>query len=133
VSTPDFRGSGWPFPARPGPNGRLEYVAGDDNIEQSVLLVVRTFTNERVMRPDFGTSAADLLFESNTEQHLHALELAVADALQTWEPRIELDHVTASLRPESESWVDVTVEYRILQSNTKRNLVFPFYASLQET
>jgi phage baseplate assembly protein W len=117
---------------RPSAGGQLGYVDGDDNIEQSVLLVLRTFTNERVMRPDFGTSAVELLFESNTEQHLHALELAIADALQTWEPRIELDHVTVSLRPESASCVDVTVEYRILQTNTKRNLVFPFYASLGE-
>jgi phage baseplate assembly protein W len=47
--------------------------------------------------------------------------------IQRWEPRVEVDDVAASRVTGEDGVVDVSVTYRILRTNTQRNLVFPFY------
>jgi phage baseplate assembly protein W len=121
-----FLGSGWRFPIRPI-GGRLDYVAGEVNVDQSVELLLRTELGERVMRPDFGTAAAELLFESDRDQELHRLETTLADALRQWEPRVEVDSVVAARSTAQDAAVDVTATYRIRQTGTRRSVTFPFY------
>ena len=58
----DFRGRGWRFPIVPGAGGDLRYVDGDENVEQSLWLLLATGWGERVMRPRFGTNARELVF-----------------------------------------------------------------------
>src|SRR5205823_2087365 len=73
----DFRGRGWRFPIYPAANGGLSYVEGDENVVQSLELLLRTVAGERVMRPDLGTTVPTLVFEGDSEQNLHRLEVAI--------------------------------------------------------
>ena len=123
----DFRGNGWRFPILPDAGGSLGYIGLDDNVAQSVELLLRTATGERLMRPEFGTTAPDLVFEADSEQNLLRLEQALLDAIQRWEPRVEVDSVHAVPSLARDGLVEVTVTYRVLRTNTLRNLVFPFY------
>ena len=122
----DFRGRGWRFPIYPAANGGLSYVEGDENVVQSLELLLRTVAGERVMRPDLGTTVPTLVFEGDSEQNLHRLEVAIDEAIRQWEPRVEVETVEASRDLRHDTAVDVTVTYRVLRTNTKRNLVFPF-------
>jgi|SRR3954447_320009 phage baseplate assembly protein W len=123
----DFRGTGWRFPVAPDDGGGLGYVSLDDNVGQSVELLLNTVAGERTMRLEFGTTAPRLLFEADSEQNLFQLEQAVGDALRRWEPRVEVERVAAASDPAHDGHVVVTVRYRVLRTNTRRNLVFPFY------
>jgi hypothetical protein len=127
VSEGDFRGSGWRFPIQPGADGSLGYIGLDDNVAQSVELLLRTRAGERLMRPEFGTTAPSMVFDADSEQNLFGLERALSDAVRRWEPRVEVDQVHAERDPAGEGRVTVTVTYRILRTNTVRNLVFPYY------
>jgi phage baseplate assembly protein W len=127
VTDADFRGTGWRFPIAPDTGGGLGYVSLDDNVAQSVELLLETVAGERTMRPEFGTTAPRLLFEADSEQNLFQLEQAVGDALRRWEPRVEVERVSAEPDPAHDGHVTVIVQYRILRTNTRRNLVFPFY------
>ena len=122
----DFRGTGWRFPIIPQAGGALGYIDGDEGVAASVELLLRTVTGERVMRPEFGVTVPDLIFEPGSEQNLFAVEQAVRDAIVRFEPRIEIEVVRAV-----RDGVDVVVElrYRVLRTNTTRNLVFPFYVA----
>jgi phage baseplate assembly protein W len=122
----DFLGSGWRFPILPVA-GRLDYIGGEANVDQSVELLLRTEVGERVMRPDFGTAAAELLFESDRDQELHRLETTLADALRQWEPRIEVEDVVATRPLDEGAAVVVTAAYRIRRTNTRRSVTFPYY------
>jgi phage baseplate assembly protein W len=122
----DFLASGWSFPLRPI-DGRLEYIAGEANVDQSVELLLRTEFGERVMRPDFGTAASELLFESDRDQELHRLETTLTDALRQWEPRVEVETVVATRSASEQATVVVTAAYRIRQTNTRRSVTFPYY------
>jgi hypothetical protein len=79
------------------------------------------------MRPDFGTTAPTVVFAPGSSANLRMLETSITDAIQAYEPRVELDSVLAEPTPGQENKVVVSVTYRIRQTNTKANLVFPFY------
>jgi phage baseplate assembly protein W len=127
----DFRGTGWRFPILPDELGTLGYVDGDENVEQSLKILLLTALGERVMRPDFGTELLQQVFAPGSTQNLQLLETAIRDAVRDWEPRIDLDEVHAEMDPSQSPDADVraivSIRYRVRQSNTQANLVFPFY------
>ncbi|MCP2163330.1 GPW/gp25 family protein [Goodfellowiella coeruleoviolacea] len=126
----DFLGTGWRFPILPDEAGRLGYAEGEQSIEHCLRALLLTGVGERVMRPDFGTRAQESVFAPGSVQHLRDLENSVAEAVRAHEPRVALDEVRAEADPGDESRVTVSVVYRIRRSNTKANLVFPFYLGL---
>jgi uncharacterized protein len=127
MTSAEFKGTGWAFPVRPNLGGGLGYSAGDANIEQSLLLLLRTVQGERVMRPGFGTKARDLVFAPGSVQNLRLLETTVREAIRDFEPRVLVERVLAAPDPQDETVAVVDVAYRVRQTNTRDNLVFPFY------
>jgi len=125
-----FLGTGWRFPILPDASGRLGYADGEDSIAQCLTVLLQTARGDRVMRPDFGTEAPQLVFAPGSEQNLRLLEQTIRAAVRDFEPRVELDEVLAEADPAAEYRVIVSVTYRIRRSNTKANLVFPFYVGV---
>jgi uncharacterized protein len=123
----DFRGQGWRFPIVPDAGGALRYVDGDDNVEQSLWLLLSTGWGERVMRPRFGTNARELVFAPGSVANLRALEDSVRDAVAQHEPRAELSSVVATPDPEVPERVEIEVVYTVRRSNTRSSFVFPYY------
>ena len=123
----DFLGAGWAFPILPDSSGRLSYVADQASIQDCLLVLLQTAAGERVMRPDFGTSAPTLVFAPGSPANLRMLEASITSAIQAYEPRVALDSVVAEPTPGQENKVVVSITYLIRLTNTKANLVFPFY------
>jgi phage baseplate assembly protein W len=46
----------------------------------------------------------------------------------TWEPRIRVEAVDATIAGDARSRLDIRIEYRVRATNTFYNLVYPFYA-----
>jgi phage baseplate assembly protein W len=122
-----FLGQGWRFPILPDETGGLGYVAGDANVEQSLRILLMTDQGQRVMRADFGCKAPRLVFAPGSEQYLGLLETTIREAVRDWEPRVKLEEVLAEVDPNEESRVIVSISYLVRPSNTRNNLVFPFY------
>jgi len=127
-----FIGQGWRFPIRPDEAGGLGYVEGDANVEQSLHILLLTDLGERVMRADFGCKAPRLVFSPGSVQYLGLLETTVREAVRDWEPRVELEEVRAEADPGDETRVTVSINYRVRRTNTRNNLVFPFYLGTLE-
>jgi phage baseplate assembly protein W len=125
----EFLGTGWRFPILPDASGSLGYSSGDENVEQSLHLLLMTTLGDRVMRPTFGTKAERLVFAPGSVRFLRLLETTVRDAVRDWEPRVDLDSVAAEADAADLSRVLVSIAYRVRQTNTRSNLVFPFYLS----
>ena len=126
----DFLGTGWRFPIVPDNAGRLRYASGADSIDACLRALLLTGLGERVMRPDLGTRAPELVFAPGSTQNLHDLEDSIREAVTRFEPRVQLDDVRAETVPGDESRVTVSVVYRIRRTNTRANLVFPYYLGL---
>jgi uncharacterized protein len=120
-------GTGWRFPILPDAAGGLTYVDGDENVEQSLKILLLTNLGQRVMRPDFGSKAQSMVFAPGSLQFLGLLETTIREAVRDWEPRIDLEEVRAETDLEDETRVTVHIGYRVRQTNTRSNLVFPFY------
>ena len=132
MSESNFIGTGWRFPILPDETGGLGYVADDVNIEQSLHILLLTDLGQRVMRPDFGCKAPRLVFAPGSVQYLRLLETTIREAVRDWEPRVELEDVRAEVDPNEETRVIVSISYRVRQTNTRNNLVFPFYLGTVE-
>ena len=123
----DIIGVGVRFPLRPDSRGRLGYVTGADDIEQSLKLVLLTNIRERVMRREFGSKLRELLFAPGSEQSLRLMEASVAEAIRDWEPRIDVLSISATADPRSPSYVVIDLNYLIRATYVRGNLVFPLY------
>lgn len=127
----EFLGRGWRFPIVPDETGRLGYSEADENVEQSLRILLQTRIGERAMRGGFGTRIPELLFAPGSTHNLRSLEREVENAVVRWEPRVELLDVTAEQDPTDDSHVTVSIAYRVLRSNTRRSAVFPFYLAVE--
>jgi phage baseplate assembly protein W len=123
----DFLGRGWRFPIVPDAGGALRYVEGDENVEQSLWLLLSTGWGERVMRARFGTNARELVFAPGSVANLRALEASVEEAVAAFEPRVGLVGVVATPDPIETERVDIEVTYTVLRTNTRSSFVFPYY------
>ncbi|GIE94781.1 GPW/gp25 family protein [Paractinoplanes rishiriensis] len=122
----DFIGNGWAFPAAINRNGSFRLVTGMEEVDAAIRMILSTVPGERVMRPEFGCAMWEQIFAPLTAGTIGLIEQAVKEALERWEPRIELQSVVAE--PEQAAGaVHITVAYRVKATNDVRNLVYPFY------
>ncbi len=125
--TQDIIGKGWGFPPRLGRQGTIELVGGATEIEQAILLILRTSPGQRVMRPEFGCGLHDLVFMPNNSQTASQVKRAVRLALGRWEPRIEVLDVQVGADEQDASRLLIDIRYRIKATHDERSLVYPFY------
>lgn len=123
----EFVGSGWAFPLRTDPTGRIGLVSGTREIEESIRLILGTAPGERPMRPEFGCAVHDFVFAPADASTAGDIAYAVRVALNRWEPRIDLGDVVVRFDAVDAGVLYVDVEYSIRGTNDPRNLVFPFY------
>jgi phage baseplate assembly protein W len=124
----DFMGRGWAFPFRVEPaSGRIATAADEEDIRQSILIILKTAKGERVMRPDFGCGIHNLVFAAIDTATLAQVKRDVEDALRTYEARIEVTSVQARAGNLTNGQLIIEVDYRVRQTNQPGNLVFPFY------
>lgn len=122
----EFLGTGWRFPPYVDASGGLAWAAGEEDVRQSVWIILATARGEREMRPRFGCGLYDTVFSPNSPATRGELAERVRQALIDWEPRIEVRQVEVS-SPEQPNLLLIEVEYRVRSTNTIQNLVYPFY------
>jgi uncharacterized protein len=119
-------GSGLCFPIKTSVTGNLQLSANEQNLEESIHVILRTSLGERVYRPEFGSRLSELVFAPLNTNTLLLLRLYVEEALDAWEPRIELDEILTDPDP-VRGRVDIAIHYHPKGSHDPRSLVYPFY------
>ncbi len=123
----EFVGRGWGFPLRTDSRGAIAFVSDEREIEESIRIVLATSYGERAMRPDFGCRIHDYVFAPVTAGTAGLLAFEVRESLERWESRITVDAVDVSYDQDDQSVVYIDIQYRVNDTNSPRNLVFPFY------
>ena len=124
----DFLGRGWAMPVELDPRtGMVASVAYEDDIRQSILIILETAPGERVMRPDFGCGIHELVFTSVDTTAIQLIRSAVEGALRRYEARIDVLSVSVDDSGITEGELLIEIEYRVRRTNQTGNLVFPFY------
>lgn len=121
----EFLGVGWSFPLEVQ-DGKVRMAEFEESVRQSIWTILSTSRGERVMRPEFGCGLSDLVFSLNNAATAGLAAYEVRHALDLWEPRIETTSVAVTSGGIGE-FLEIYIEYRILRTNSRYNLVYPFY------
>lgn len=123
----DFVGAGWAFPLGTDATGGVALVAHDREVEESIRIILGTARGERAMRPEFGCRIHDQVFGPANASTAGRIAYDVRDALERWEPRIDVGDVLVTFHHIDEGILYIDISYSIRGLNDPRNLVFPFY------
>lgn len=131
--TKDFLGSGWSFPLRIDPKtGKIAMSSHEENIRESVGIILRTYRGERVMRPDFGTSTPDYAFAPSNYSQKESIAYELGRQLVLMEPRIDEIRVSCEEPEGYDGALVVQVSYTVRSTNNRYNHVYPFYMNRGE-
>lgn len=127
IDNNSFLGRGWSFPPafKRGDNG-VEMVDEEEDIRQSLKILLSTIKGERIMLPDYGANMEELLFEPITVSFAKLMSVKIERAILFYEPRITTNDISFRQDPE-EGLVEVKIEYTIIATNSRRNIVYPYY------
>jgi phage baseplate assembly protein W len=128
----EFVGQGLSFPLQVNARGELALVTGPTDIEQAIGIILGTIPGERVMRPEFGCRAWELVFAPNNAATQGLLEMYVRQSLEFWEPRIDLLSVNVTIDDVDHNSLLVEVQYEIKTTHDQRSIVYPFFLMGQE-
>ncbi len=123
----DFLGTGWKFPIRPNPRGGLSYSSAEQDIQEAIWIILSTAPGERQMLPQFGCGIHEFVFAPNSPATRGAIAQQVFEALNRWEPRINVMDVRVESISTEENTLLIRVDYRIRANNAFHNLVYPFF------
>lgn len=133
-----FLGTGWNFP----PTFRKEFwgvemLSDEPDIKSSLDILFSTDPGERVMQPTYGCALRKFVFEPMNVSTKTMMEKIIKDALLFHEPRIIVDNVQIGLSNDSdqrlleqsnnEGVLPISIDYRVITTNTRYNYVYPFY------
>ena len=85
-------------------------LGGIDHLRQSIRDILTTPIGSRVMRRDYGSRLFELIDTPSSTNKL-AIIAATAEALMTWEPRIEVQQVQLRTYNPGQVIIDLTGRY----------------------
>ena len=86
------------------------------------------------MHPSFGSDLQKMVFETITETQITKIQDSVERAVLFFEPRISLEKVEVMIDTDAseqesiyQGVLNINIEYTIRKTNTRSNIVYPFY------
>lgn len=123
-----FLGTGWSFPPTfKKSTCSVELVSDVRDIEQSLIILLGTSPGERLMHPKFGCNLRKFVFERADASVIAEMSDMIALAINTFEPRVQFLGVEVVEKDDLEGILSINVSYKITITNTRHNIVFPFY------
>lgn len=125
-----FLGTGWSFPPEFVQTARgkaVRMVSGEEDVSEALRVLFGTFPGERVMHPTYGCELRRMVFESITAATITEIKHLVEEAVLFHEPRITLNAVEVTVVDELDGELRIELDYTIRSTNTRSNMVYPFY------
>ncbi len=128
----NYLGKGWGFPPQitlTDLDVVLTMVSGEEDIEQAIRIILSTQLEERVFRHEFGVDKKDWIFNSISNTFLSMIRDAVEEAIYKNEPRVIPFDIMVSQSTFDSAKIDIEINYLIKETNSRKNLVYPFYVN----
>ena len=123
-----FLGRGWSFPPSfSADGGQGAMVADEQDIHQSLGLLFATRKGERLMQESYGAALEEWLYEEIDSQLIINLSTVIEEAVLLHEPRIVLLDVEINPNAQLAGVLDIQLDYMVPATNSRFNMVFPFY------
>jgi phage baseplate assembly protein W len=123
-----FLGVGWKFPPTFNKrSGSVILVSEEEDILESLEILLSTRKGERNMLPDFGCNLHHMAFETMNGNTINQLQNMIIDAIREFEPRITLDSIDIDTGKQLDGFINIIINYTINKSNQSTNMVYPYY------
>ncbi len=123
-----FLGTGWSFPpAFSDRQGTVQMVSEEADIRQSLYILFSTVPGERIMKPKYGCDLQSLVFDQLNSSTQSQITDMITMAVLWYEPRITIETINVELSAEDFGIIYITLAYTIRKTNSRDNIVFPFY------
>ena len=122
-----FLGTGMKFPPQIDPaTGRFVTVSGNRAVKESLYLILMTQTTERLVRPEFGSDIMSFTFMDTGTTVMSMFRRNITETILNQEPRISDVDVDMEFM-EKQGAIIISINYLVAATNSRENLVFPFY------
>ncbi len=125
-----FLGTGWGFPPEFNKYGSVRKVSAEEDIRESLFILLSTDPGERVMQPTYGCGLRTQIFEEINETAVTVIVDLIKRGILFFEPRILVENI----RVDSDSSEDIlnglikiNITYIVRATNNRHNIVYPFY------
>lgn len=98
-----------------------------EDIEASMAILLGTAAGERVRHPAYGLDLREQLFEPMNTTMQTLLKDRIKTTLLVYEPRIDVIAIDFDASSLKEGRLVIQIEYEIRATNSRFNLVYPFY------
>lgn len=123
-----LHGIGWEFPPSfEKIDNSPSMLSGEEDVINSIYVILHTKLGERIMRNEFGSNIYDLLFEPLNVNMKTYMASSLKRALSINEPRINVQSVLLEQPDLGIGRIDIEIEFSFIETNETRNLVVPFY------
>lgn len=121
-----FLGRGWSFPVAFLETGCAKMSEYEEDIDESLRILLTTYPGERTMQPEFGCRLRDYCFEAFSLRTETLMKDEIGRAILLNEPRVDTESI--EIKPTEKNGVlKINVNFVVCSTNNRRNLVFPFY------
>lgn len=123
-----FLGRGWSFP--PEFNDQLRepvMVSDEEDISQSLWILLKTSPGERLMLPEYGCNLRNFVFTGIDATSIALMKEMISTAIIKFEARIDLNELVINTDNVVDGLVLIEIQYTIRTTNSRSNLVYPFY------
>ena len=110
------------FPPRVDANGRFVWSEGESNIRESIAVILKTESGERVGVPEFGAGLGRFLFEPNNASTHARMQDAIVLALSRWEKRIKVEAVDIVADARDAEVALATIAYRLVATSARERI-----------
>lgn len=123
-----FLGKGWAFPPQFKASDKgVMMVADEPDINESLTILLSTNPGERVMHPKFGCGLKAMVFREINLATVAQIKQLIKKAVLFFEPRIVLETINIDEDDALEGRLLIELRYTVITTNSRSNLVYPFY------
>lgn len=128
MAAKSFLGTGWAFPPAFLENlATVQMVSDDEDIEQSLHILLSTYPGERITNLEYGCDLRSIIYEPFNSATNARIKDIVSLAILLFEPRVKLNEIKIDGRHERDGLLLINLFYTVVKTNIRYNIVYPFY------
>lgn len=127
-----YLGSGLKFPIQVNKaTGRAVLSHAEQNVKESIYIILMTQKGERFARSDFGSRLLSYTFMDTSITRINMMAREIERTILEQEPRVS--DVDVDVEPKlDKGCLIVNINYTIAADHTNGSIVFPFYLNIEE-
>lgn len=112
------------FPLTFDENGGARLNGLDEDIRQSLVLLLSTRRGERLLRPEYGCDLTQFAFESVNYSLISRIRSEITQSIAQFEPRVDNVSVTVDGNGGDAGALVILIEYRVRENAHEQSMSF---------